>query len=692
VLTGIDSFFRCLQGGDVIGLEPPIGTAVDFFDSDISDPIRLAISFRLSESELQDLQADITAGTPQLEEAARTLTTEHCLHVEMHIVPGDSPFSYVKTVELKREGETPRILLGVSPQSARELREVKALEQQSTQDVTTLKALHHNLDQDDWEGFRRLRNAPSPMQYWTRRRPARERLSSEMENHVNRLWQSLESFDAFRSEIAALTDAVAAEIDSAKARELTHPIRTFGGEAPRVPTYVVDLLRRLANLKVHYLRERREPIGRQEAQRLLELKVRRGGIERLQEIQSTVSGLLGVSIDAFEGGNQQRSNAEMDVDNFVVQVNGAGIREALRIVLDVEFGEPDILLVEEPEIHLHPAMETSLMQYLKRIGNRTQVIISTHSTNFLDVAEMRNVYLVSKTNRETTVQLLNPADAEAEIPRELGIRLSSLFMFDRLAFVEGPTDEAVLREWAATLGLNLSYANVGFVPMGGARNFAYFAAERTLAFLSNRQVEIWFVLDRDERDDEEVQRMTRLAGEHPHVVVLERRELENYLLKPRPIAQFIEDKREMGGLAKLEVTAEDVGQALAEKADELKELTIEKRVDRALGHPVYIGGPAVDVSDQATGAEERLVAMRDELDERIERVQPVVESVTNEVNDLWGDRKLDLVPGEELLDLVCRRWDVRYRKERGDGSRLASVMRTEEISDEMQTLLKDLAN
>src|SRR5262249_34948471 len=150
--------------------------------------------------------------------------------------------------------------------------------------------------------------------------------------------------------------------------------------------------------------------------------------------------------------------------------------------------------------HLHPALETSTMRFLKRISSTCQVFISTHSTNFLDTAEMNNVYLVSK-DRSTHVRQLDLEGAEAQIPEELGIRLSSLFMYDCLVFVEGASDEAILREWASTLGVNFGQANVGFIAMGGVRNFAHYATEATLSFLSNRRVKMWFLVDRDEKDD-----------------------------------------------------------------------------------------------------------------------------------------------------------------------------------------------
>ena len=114
--------------------------------------------------------------------------------------------------------------------------------------------------------------------------------------------------------------------------------------------------------------------------------MRRGGPEILRTIQETVSALMGVSIDAFRGdkaGRAGEASAEFDVDNFLVQANGSGIKEALRVVLDYEFSKASILLVEEPEVHLHPALETAVMRYLKRVSSESQVFITTHSTNFL---------------------------------------------------------------------------------------------------------------------------------------------------------------------------------------------------------------------------------------------------------------------------------------------------------------------
>ena len=179
-----------------------------------------------------------------------------------------------------------------------------------------------------------------------------------------------------------------------------------------------------------------------------------------------------------------------------------------------------------------------MMRYLRGISADCQVFLTTHSTNFLDTTNLSNIYLISK-GESTRAQRLAVEEAESTIPRELGLRMSSLFMYDRLVFVEGHTDEAIIRAWATVLGVNLSRTNVGFVKMGGSRNFSHYAATATLTFLAKRQVRSWILLDRDERNADEIAKFETIAGQFASVKVLESREIENYLLAPRAIVELI---------------------------------------------------------------------------------------------------------------------------------------------------------
>lgn len=706
ILLAINAFFACLQGGAPVLIAPPHARAFDHHAGNTDKPIQLTFDFQLTLAERDALIQDIITEAPRVKNAVEGIDPNLRLTITIIITPLPNSFAYVERMVLHKyddqdttDGASAYVILEISDAAARELADKAKLALLRVQEANYIDEMADSIMRIEPEAWSRAK-----IEFSDRRRlryaftgrsvPP----SSEIQDRVSELIRKSDTAASFRETAQALSASLREEAEESRAEPLKNRIESFSGEEASIPIYALNLLERLAKMKVLYLTERREPIGKQEAEKILELKIERGGERTLSRIKETVSALLGVKIDAFRSKNSKSTSetpAELDVDDFLVQVNGAGIRESLRLILDYEFTRPDILLVEEPEIHLHPALETSMMRYLKRIGNECQIFITTHSTNFLDTAEMRNVYLASK-NGSTKVQLIDVAEAEASIPQELGIRLSSLFMFDRLVFVEGPSDEHVLRELASTLGINLAQQSVGFVPMGGVRNLAHFAAERTLAFLTKRQVRMWFVLDRDERDEADVQQLTKTLSEKARLFVLEKREIENYLLSPRAVADFIEKKQKLANIKdQSPPTIAAVEQAISECADFLKEVAIERRVVKLACTPVYPNRVEVLNVDSGRSLSERITSELSAQKDKLNRVEGQLEEIIKEqrtaVDAHWDTKKTDFVPGDLLLDNVCRRFGVRFNKER-DSSRLAALMTVDEIPSEIRRLIQEVGS
>ncbi|NET46048.1 ATP-dependent endonuclease [Okeania sp. SIO2B3] len=289
--------------------------------------------------------------------------------------------------------------------------------------------------------------------------------------------------------------------------------------------------------------------------------------------------------------------------------------------------------------------------------------------------------------------------AETKIPQELGIRLSSLFMFDRLVFVEGKSDEDVIREWASKLGVNFSQANVGFVIMGGVRNFAHFATETTLSFLTKRQVKMWFLLDRDEKEDSEVSKLQSRLGNNAKLKVLSKREIENYLICPSTIRRFIQSKKELEGKPIDELPEipeiDEISNKIEECAEKLKQLSIDKRIIKKLPKLIYPSEKNLLKDPDTNTIVERINLEINsnikQLEESKKDTENIYKEILSEVEKNWNYKKLDIVPGDLLLDQVCQIYNVRFNKTK-DASRMAALMDKNKIDSEICEIIKEIGS
>jgi putative ATP-dependent endonuclease of the OLD family len=315
------------------------------------------------------------------------------------------------------------------------------------------------------------------------------------------------------------------------------------------------------------------------------------------------------------------------------------------------------------------------------------MFVTTHSTSFVDSVSFQNIYLVSRNDAQRTVcQALDAGDGALKLPAELGLRLSTVFMYDRLVFVEGPSDEAVLREIAKILDLDLARANVGFVQMGGVRNFAHFAAQATLELLTRRNIKMWFVTDRDERDDEDVRQMLQRLGGATILKVLDRRELENYLLDPIAVTGFICDRQVAAQIQGTPPSPDQVKTAIAEEAKALKDEVVRLRVSKAVLRSIHLQNRTDEGS-----IEERLDRAAKDLLQRQQTLESERARIAAEVDQHWDAKAMLQAPGALILDGVAKRFKVRFRKDNGDSARLARLMRSNVVPEELKRLLEEIA-
>jgi hypothetical protein len=85
--------------------------------------------------------------------------------------------------------------------------------------------------------------------------------------------------------------------------------------------------------------------------------------------------------------------------------------------------------------------------------------------------------------------------------------------------------------------------------------------------------------------------------------------------------------------------------------------------------------------------EERLGRAGELLKARLDSVVQETTAIQDELDQQWGNRRLDLVPGTLVLEKAIAKFGTNYSKENGDGERLARLLEPDALSKELRDLL-----
>jgi putative ATP-dependent endonuclease of the OLD family len=124
---------------------------------------------------------------------------------------------------------------------------------------------------------------------------------------------------------------------------------------------------------------------------------------------------------------------------------------------------------DEPETHLYPRAQRELFQIIKNVAlQHTQVVISTHSTIFIDRADFRQI---SRFELNDGYYNYSTCENVSEVYDALHIRNSDFLFYDAFLVVEGETEAVLLPHlFEAHSGKKMAEMGIQLIKLNGKDN------------------------------------------------------------------------------------------------------------------------------------------------------------------------------------------------------------------------------
>lgn len=198
-----------------------------------------------------------------------------------------------------------------------------------------------------------------------------------------------------------------------------------------------------------------------------------------------------------------------------------------------------ILLIEEPEVYLHPKLQRKMIDTLVTISNKNQIIFTSHSPITVSKLSKDQIRLVKKVNGVAKVENIIPKI----VINELGIKSDDILTNKGIIFVEGKDDKNIIELLLNKIEYGIS-DKINIIDAGNCENLKFYANAEIL-INNNFDIPTLIIRDTDTKDpskrkEELIKEITShrnngLPSEverkiNKSIVILERYSLEGYFI------------------------------------------------------------------------------------------------------------------------------------------------------------------
>ena len=208
----------------------------------------------------------------------------------------------------------------------------------------------------------------------------------------------------------------------------------------------------------------------------------------------------------------------------------SGEQEVIKMLFDVARKEirHSVIVVDEPELHLHPTLAFKLIETLKSIGNHTnQLILFTHSSDLISTYySTGDVYFIDSNadGKNQAHRLSDLSNEHRDVASLVGQNLGLFAVGKKLVFVEGE-DSSIDRLTYQKVAQLVDPA-VKVIPAGSVLNIMTLHSIEEQIRSAIFGIELYMIRDRDGLSDNQVLALEK----NGRIKCLKRRHIENYFL------------------------------------------------------------------------------------------------------------------------------------------------------------------
>ena len=401
--------------------------------------------------------------------------------------------------------------------------------------------------------------------------------------------------------------------------------------------------------------------------------------------------------------NGTTENVTYDINNV-----GQGMQTLVLMLSTILLLKPSIVLMDEPEVHMHPSLIKEFVKYIRLLSVDTQFIITTHSLVLIQEVGLDKVFSLKNEidQKGIIVSKVDDKNKLLETVHQLGYDIDTLTYTLKpsvFVFTEGPSDKDFILAFAEKAGLQaqINSFSTAFISMGGKGNRHKLT---NLIDILNKEdfidSPLIMILDKDETANDTIEdiRNNFFSNNPKRLHYLNKRQIENYLIDEITIKNLVEKLLNNKRVKDTTLINQWQSFNFNDKLIELVELQKDKIQENFISE-LFINDSLVNAkriteilkSLKNKPLNQSIPEFTGELFKTIgiqtSQLSQKTNSVVTEFENNWATNKIEMCDGRELLKTI-RQWIQKEYKVSFSDSELIEAM--DKIPDEINSLLIQL--